>query len=78
MGGIVSNQAAAATKGTGLGLSISQRIVTQHGGEIEASSSGPNQGSTFIVRLPLTAAEERSLRGATQVMADLQELIAQN
>lgn len=43
-------------KGTGLGLSISQRIVTQHGGEIEASSPGPNHGSTFIVRLPLASA----------------------
>jgi two-component system, NtrC family, sensor kinase len=43
-------------KGTGLGLSISQRIVTQHGGEIEASSSGLNQGSTFVVRLPLAPA----------------------
>jgi signal transduction histidine kinase len=43
-------------KGTGLGLSISSRIVTQHGGEIEATSPGPNQGSTFIVRLPLAPA----------------------
>jgi signal transduction histidine kinase len=43
-------------KGTGLGLSISQRIVTQHGGEIEASSPGPNQGSVFVVRLPLAPA----------------------
>ena len=25
----------------------------QHSGEIEASSAGPNQGSTFTVRLPL-------------------------
>ena len=40
-------------KGTGLGLSISHRIITQHGGEIEATSPGPNQGSTFRVRLPL-------------------------
>lgn len=39
-------------KGTGLGLSISQRIVTQHGGEIEAVSPGPGHGSTFVVRLP--------------------------
>ncbi len=43
-------------KGTGLGLSISHRVVTQHGGEIEASSPGPDQGSTFTVRLPLTPA----------------------
>jgi len=42
-------------KGTGLGLSISHRVISQHGGEIEASSPGPDQGSTFVVRLPLTA-----------------------
>lgn len=44
-------------KGTGLGLSISHRIINQHGGEIEATSAGPNQGSTFIVRIPLQQAE---------------------
>jgi signal transduction histidine kinase len=40
-------------KGTGLGLSICHRIINQHQGEIEAYSAGPNQGSTFTVRLPL-------------------------
>jgi signal transduction histidine kinase len=44
-------------KGTGLGLSISHRVVSQHGGEIEATSPGPNQGSTFTVRLPLQPVE---------------------
>jgi signal transduction histidine kinase len=44
-------------KGTGLGLSISHRIISQHGGEITALSPGPNQGSTFTVRLPLQPAE---------------------
>jgi signal transduction histidine kinase len=44
-------------KGTGLGLTISHRIITQHGGEIEASSAGPNQGSTFVVRLPMNGPE---------------------
>jgi signal transduction histidine kinase len=39
-------------KGTGLGLTISHLIISQHGGEIEADSPGPNQGSTFVVRLP--------------------------
>jgi signal transduction histidine kinase len=40
-------------KGTGLGLSISHRVITQHGGDIEAGSDGPNKGSTFKVRLPI-------------------------
>jgi signal transduction histidine kinase len=45
-------------KGTGLGLSISHRVISQHGGEIEAASPGLNQGSTFTVRLPLQSAEQ--------------------
>jgi signal transduction histidine kinase len=44
-------------KGTGLGLSISHRVISQHGGEIEAASAGLNRGSTFTVRLPLEPAE---------------------
>jgi signal transduction histidine kinase len=51
-------------KGTGLGLTISHRIVTQHGGEIEASSPGPNQGSTFTVRLPMQPALVASSDGS--------------
>src|SRR5262249_61523502 len=45
-------------KGTGLGLTISHRIITGHGGEIEATSAGPEPGSTFRVRLPLQAPAE--------------------
>ena len=43
--------------GTGLGLTISHRIIQQHGGEIEAYSSGQGSGSTFTVRLPARAIE---------------------
>jgi len=39
-------------KGTGLGLSISHRIISDHGGTIEASSGGVGQGSLFRLQLP--------------------------
>jgi signal transduction histidine kinase len=45
--------------GTGLGLSVSHQVIDGHGGTIAAASPGPGRGSTFTVRLPLTAAEAR-------------------
>jgi signal transduction histidine kinase len=51
-------------KGTGLGLTISYQIVSQHGGELEAVSDGPGQGSTFTVRLPLQAVEANPAEAA--------------
>jgi len=44
-------------KGTGLGLSISYSIIQQHQGTIEVESQ-EGQGSTFIVRLPVTPGSE--------------------
>lgn len=40
------------TKGTGLGLSISYGIVSKHGGTINVISN-VNEGSTFILKLPI-------------------------
>jgi signal transduction histidine kinase len=39
--------------GLGLGLAIVRHLVESHGGTVHASSSGDEQGATFIVRLPL-------------------------
>ena len=39
-------------EGTGLGLSIAYKIISQHGGRIEASSP-PGQGTCFTITLPV-------------------------
>jgi two-component system NtrC family sensor kinase len=45
-------------KGTGLGLSITHRIVSQHQGEIMATSPGEGSGATFVVRLPIRPSDD--------------------
>ena len=40
--------------GLGLGLAICRALVQLHGGQITASSPGPNRGSTFRIDLPVT------------------------
>jgi PAS domain S-box-containing protein len=47
------------TGGLGIGLTLSQSLVQLHGGTLEATSAGLDQGSEFIVRLPGTAAVQR-------------------
>jgi histidine kinase len=38
--------------GSGIGLTIARHLVEAHGGQIQAASDGPGQGSTFSFTLP--------------------------
>jgi two-component system, NtrC family, nitrogen regulation sensor histidine kinase NtrY len=44
-------------RGSGLGLAIAAKIVQEHGGSIRAESNSP-KGARFLVRLPLTEAQD--------------------
>jgi signal transduction histidine kinase len=48
----LSAKPTAGESSTGLGLSIVKRIIDMHGGEVTATSPGPNKGSTFTITLP--------------------------
>lgn len=43
-----------ATGGAGLGLAIARQLAAAHGGNLEVSSPGQDQGATFVVTLPLS------------------------
>jgi len=47
--------------GLGIGLSLAHRLMTMHGGTIEAHSAGPGKGSEFTVKLPLLTAPRAQL-----------------
>jgi signal transduction histidine kinase len=52
----IPSERASTTGGLGIGLALVRALVELHGGEIHASSAGVDQGSEFLVRLPLFSA----------------------
>jgi two-component system sensor histidine kinase SenX3 len=52
------------TGGTGLGLAIVRHVASNHGGEIQVSST-EGEGSTFVLRIPMVSTTRRSGRGET-------------
>lgn len=58
--------------GLGLGLAIVKHLVELHGGTVQALSQGVDQGSEFIIRLPITSVfqAERSTIDSPSVASD--------
>jgi len=52
----VDQSAARSRGGLGIGLTMVKKLVSLHGGEVQAHSEGEGRGATFTVRLPLAAA----------------------
>jgi PAS domain S-box-containing protein len=54
-------------EGLGIGLTLVRSLVELHGGSVTAHSFGPGKGSQFVVRLPLSAAENVQAPEETQL-----------
>lgn len=63
------------TGGLGIGLALVRAIVELHGGRIDAESAGRGAGSTFTVRLPITAPRPREAEEAMPTPGGLNVLV---
>ena len=56
--------------GLGIGLTLVKRLVEMHGGQVEARSAGPGQGSEFLVRLPLVPSRRMERESPQATLTD--------
>jgi hypothetical protein len=56
------------TQGTGLGLPICRKLVTQNGGTISVESR-VNEGTTFIIDLPVVAGQTTNRKEESRAQA---------
>src|SRR5690606_23957129 len=56
--------------GLGIGLSLVRRLMNLHGGTVEARSEGADRGSTFTIRLPISADAELAAAPAPKPEAE--------
>jgi signal transduction histidine kinase/ActR/RegA family two-component response regulator len=61
--------------GLGLGLSIVKSLVEMHGGSVRVKSPGENQGSTFVVALPVSHVRVDVDRGSKTTVTEPLEAI---
>jgi len=62
--------------GLGIGLKLVRSLVEMHGGTVQALSNGPDQGSEFIVRLPVIGRDQewQPLKKAWIPRAEMQRI----
>jgi CheY-like chemotaxis protein/anti-sigma regulatory factor (Ser/Thr protein kinase) len=63
--------------GLGIGLSIVKTLVELHGGSVRVKSAGENQGTTFVIALPVSHVSEQEVERSQRlpVLADPLESI---
>jgi two-component system, chemotaxis family, CheB/CheR fusion protein len=59
--------------GLGIGFTVVRTLVELHGGSVDARSAGLNQGSEFIVRLPILSDAQVSEKGPAEAPARILE-----